>query len=418
MQLKHLSLTNFRNFSRLDMDVPGGTLLLVGANAQGKTSLLEAVYFLATLTSFHANSDRQLINFLEGRNPLAVARIVADFTRRSGDHRLEVRIIQDNEPGNGLRVRKEVLLDGIKHKSGTVIGQFNAVLFLPQMLGVIDGAPEERRRYLNLALAQIIAHYADTLADYSKALTQRNALLKQLFERQGDASQLDFWDEQLAAAGAQLIHARIHAVQELERLSARTHLELTHGEEVLRLNYQPAYDPLQVSYGRPNGKSNGRTNGLGEAARQMGLMIDAPVDRSACSLESIRTGMRESLVRLRNEEIARGVTTIGPHRDELRFLSNGIDLGIYGSRGQVRTAMLSMKIAEMTWMKDKSGDWPVLLLDEVLAELDTDRRRDLLARLSTSEQSLLTTTDLDLFTPEFVQQTSLWNVQGGRIDKR
>ena len=410
MQLTHLSLTNFRNFSRLDLDVPGGTLLLVGANAQGKTSLLEAVYFLATLTSFHASSDRQLINFLEGRNSLAVARIVADFTRRSGSHHLEVRIIQETEPGNGPRVRKEVLLDGLKHKSGEVIGQFNAVLFLPQMLAVVDGAPEERRRYLNLALAQVITHYSDTLADYSRALTQRNALLKQLYERQGDPAQLDYWDEQITSSGAQLIHARIRAIQELERLAARVHLELSHGEEVLRLNYQPAYDPLQPT--------NGKTNGQAEAARQLGLLLDAPVDRSTCSLESIRRGFREALTSLRAEEIARGVTTIGPHRDELRFQSNGIDLGIYGSRGQVRTAMLALKIAEMGWMKEKTGDWPVLLLDEVLAELDTERRRDLLERLTQSEQALLTTTDLDLFAPEFVQRTSLWNVHNGRVDKR
>jgi DNA replication and repair protein RecF len=408
MQLAHLSLTNFRNFSRLDLDVPGGTLLLVGANAQGKTSLLEALYFLATLTSFHASSDRQLINFLEGRNPLAVARIVADFTRRSGSHRLEVRIIQENEPGNGPRVRKEVLLDGLKRKSGEVIGQFNAVLFLPQMLAVIDGAPEERRRYLNLALAQVIAHYPDALADYTRALTQRNALLKQIFERQGDLAQLDFWDEQLATSGAQLIHARIRAVQELERLAARVHLELTHGDEVLRLSYLPAFDPLQP----PNGKSNGQ----GEAARQLGLLLDASVDRSACTPEMIRRGFREALLRLRADEVARGMTTIGPHRDELRFQANGIDLGIYGSRGQVRTAMLAMKIAETNWMKDKTGDWPVLLLDEVLAELDTGRRRDLLDRLSQSEQTLLTTTDLDLFLPEFVQRASLWRVQNGRVE--
>ena len=120
-------------------------------------------------------------------------------------------------------------------------------------------------------------------------------------------------------------------------------------------------------------------------------------------------------MRLRGEEIARGVTTIGPHRDELRFLSNGIDLGIYGSRGQARTAMLALKLAEVAWMQTKTGEWPVLLLDEVLAELDLPRRSDLLERLSQCEQALLTTTDLDLFSTGFVQQAKLWNVQGGRI---
>ncbi|HSQ16575.1 MAG TPA: AAA family ATPase, partial [Anaerolineales bacterium] len=142
MRLTHLSLTNFRNFTRLDVDVPQGAVLLVGDNAQGKTSLLEAIYYLATLVSFHAGSDRQLINFIEARQPLAVARIVADFERGSNAHHLEIRLIQENNGpngglnGNGSHVRKEVLLDGLKVKSSAAVGQFNAVLFLPQMLVV------------------------------------------------------------------------------------------------------------------------------------------------------------------------------------------------------------------------------------------------------------------------------------------
>lgn len=400
MQLTHLSLTNFRNFTRLDIDVPGGTVMLVGNNAQGKTSLLEAIYFLATLTSFHASSDRQLINFIEARADLAVGRIVADFSRGKENHRIEVRIIQEPNSQNGAKhLRKEVLLDGVKRKASEVIGQFNAVLFLPQMMGVIEGSPEERRRYLNLALAQVISHYQAALAEYNKALLQRNALLKQLYERKGDASQLDYWDDQLATFGSQLIHARIRAVQELERLAARTHRELTHANEVLRLSYQPAYDPLPQSPG------------------QFALPLDAAVDRCGFSQEQIRKGFLESLGKLRYEEIARGVTTIGPHRDELRFLANGIDMGTYGSRGQARSAILAMKIAEVAWMNAKSGHWPILLLDEVLAELDTERRFDLLARLDQAEQVLLSTTDLNLFDPEYVKKAVVWRVAGGRVEK-
>jgi DNA replication and repair protein RecF len=400
MQLTHLSLTNFRNFTRLDMEVPGGMLMLVGDNAQGKTSLLEAIYFLATLTSFHTSSDKQLINFIEARQNLAVGRIVADFSRGGENHHIEVRIIQEPNGQNGnTHLRKEVLFDGVKRKSGEVIGQFNAVLFLPQMMGVIEGGPEERRRYLNLALAQVISHYQGALAEYTKALVQRNALLKQLFERRGDNSQLDYWDDQIATYGAQLIHTRIRAVQELEKLAARTHRELTHANEVLRLSYQPAYDPLPQSPG------------------QIALPLEAAVDRAGFTQEQIRKGFLECLQRLRLEEIVRGVTTIGPHRDEIRFLANGIDLGTYGSRGQARSAILALKIAEVAWMHDKSGHWPILLLDEVLAELDTQRRFDLLARLGQAEQVLLSTTDLDLFTPEFVQKATVWRVAGGRLEK-
>lgn len=399
MHLTHLSLTNFRNFARLDIEVPRGSALIVGANGQGKTSLLEAIYFLATFTSFHASTDRELVNFLAAREPLAVARIVADFNRESADHRLEVRIIQEaNGFNDSSRVRKEVLLDGVKNKIGEVVGRFNAVLFLPQMLSIIEGSPDERRRYLNLALAQVQPHYPDLLSHYGRALSQRNALLKQIGEFGGDPGQLTYWDDQLVTSGAQLIRARIHAVQELEHMAARVHHELTRGGEVLRLDYQPAYDPLP----QPPG--------------QYSLPLDAPVSRSGISLEEIRSGFLKELMAQRGEEIARGVTTIGPHRDELRFLESGIDLGTYGSRGEVRTAMLALKLAEATWMKARTGQAPVLLLDEVLAELDTNRRSDLLSRLTMSEQALLTTTDLNLFTAEFVQQATLWKVEAGRLD--
>jgi DNA replication and repair protein RecF len=177
------------------------------------------------------------------------------------------------------------------------------------------------------------------------------------------------------------------------------HRELTRGQEVLRLAYQPAFDPLP------------------RRAGQFTLPLDAPVDRTGLVLERIQQGFFDCLVKARQEEIQRGVTTCGPHRDELRFLSNGIDLGIYGSRGQSRTAVLSLKLAEVAWMKEKTGQWPVLLLDEVLAELDPARRADLLARLSESEQAMLTTTDLDLFADEFVQRATVWKIQSGRLEE-
>jgi DNA replication and repair protein RecF len=323
---------------------------------------------------------------------------VAGFQRSGKHHRLEVRIIQEANGYNGsAHVRKEVLLDEVKLKSSQAVGQFKAVLFLPQMLRVVDGAPDERRHYLNLVLAQVLSHYAEALSDYYKALSQRNALLKQLAERQGDEAQLDYWDNLLAVSGAELVQARIRAVHDLERLAARFHHELTASSEVLRLNYQPAYDPLPQVPG------------------QYLLPVDAPVDRSGISLEQIRQGFKARLAQVRSEEIARGITTLGPHRDELRFLSNRVDLGDFGSRGQVRTAMLALKLAEVAWIKEKTGQDPVLLLDEVLAELDTHRRADLLARLASVDQSLLTTTDLDLFDPAFVRNATLWQVAGGRL---
>src|SRR5215213_7144362 len=251
MYLKHLSLTNFRSFTRLDLDIPRRVVLLVGANAQGKTSILEAIYFLAAFTSFQTHADRQIVNFTEARNnALTVARLIAEYQRATNKHRLEARLIlEPTGVVNSQRLRKEVLLDGVKRPVSDVIGHFNAVIFVPQMSQIIEGAPEDRRRYLNLALAQSTPAYARALSEYNQALTQRNALLKSLWERGGNGDQLEVWDDALTRLGAQIISWRIEAVQQIERRASRVHHELTRGSEILRLSYEPAFDPLP----KPNG---------------------------------------------------------------------------------------------------------------------------------------------------------------------
>lgn len=398
MFLTHLSLTDFRIFSRFDQAVPLSSVILVGDNAQGKTSLLEAVYYLSTLDSFQASNSLDLINFSALQNEIAVCRIVADFRKKDTDHHIEIRIIKDTNSNGNNSVRKEVLLDGSKQKINSVIGTFNAVLFLPQMLQIITGSPQLRRHYLNLTLAQVDPAYTENLSGYNKALVQRNALLKQLNERSGDVDQLSYWDEKITQTGAYIIHARIQAIHDLSYIASSIHQELTRGEEILRLNYQPSFDPSASPPG------------------QIELPLENALDRSGMQLKDIQDGFREKLLANRSEDIFRGVTSRGPHRDELRYLSNGIDLGNFGSRGQLRTAMLAIKLAEVDWLHEKNGDWPVLLLDEVLAELDDTRRQDLLDRLAKTEQSLLTTTDLDLFSDEFKTSATQWEIKNGGLE--
>jgi len=231
MHIKHLSLTNFRAFSRLDINLPQGIVLIVGKNAQGKTSLLESIFFLATFTSFHAQNDRQVINFLVGKEPLQVARIVAEIQHEHSQQKMEIRIIQD--PTRSNRCRKEILVDGVKRNMQTAIGGFNAVIFLPQMTRVIENSPEERRRYLNLLISQVMPGYANALSGYSRALDQRNALLKALSERSGDPAELDYWDHQLAANGSILMAARKNTVHELEDKVSETYQHITHKNEIL-----------------------------------------------------------------------------------------------------------------------------------------------------------------------------------------
>lgn len=399
MRLDHLSITNFRLFSRLDMNLPGQILLLEGNNAQGKTSLLEAIFYLATFTSFHAQNDRQLINFLASQDSLAVGRLVASFSRVDRTSQIEVRLIQELSGSGGTRMRKEVLIDGVKTPPNRAVGCFTSVIFLPQMTRIIEGGPEERRRYLNICIAQSERSYTQILADYNQTLTQRNALLKQLFERGGDEKQLDFWDQLLTSKGAVLIQARIHAIEELGDLAIRIHEKLTGSKEVLRLFYQPSYDPIP----RPEG--------------QIALPMQTKVQRTGISLNQIQQEFAARLAELRREEIIRGVTTIGPHRDEFRVQCNGIDLTDFGSRGQIRTALISLKLAEMEWLKAKTGEWPVLLMDEILAELDEERRNYLIGYLQNIEQAVITSTDLNLFPENFSSRCERWLVQQGNVTR-
>ena len=397
MYLTHLSLTDFRIFSRFDQDVPQKALILVGDNAQGKTSLLEAVYYLATLDSFQASSSVELINFSALQHDLAVSRIVGNYKKGKSDHQLEIRIIRDILNNGNTSIRKEVILDGTQVKINKAVGHFNAVLFLPHMLQMVTGSPQLRRHYLNLTISQVDPLYSESLSDYNKALSQRNALLKQISDRSGDPDQLSYWDESLTRAGSYIVYARIQAINDLELLSATINQELTRGEEILRMNYLPSYEPM------PNPPG------------QIELPLDHPLDRSGVELKELEEGFREELLARREEDLSRGVTSLGPHRDELRFLSNGIDLGNFGSRGQLRTALLAIKLAEVDWLNEKTGHWPVILLDEVLAELDDTRRQDLLDRLVKTEQSLLTTTDLSLFSETFCQTAEIWELKNGEF---
>ena len=395
MQLRHLSLTNFRNFARLETDLSAGPTLIVGANAQGKTSLLEAIAYLATATSVHTNSDRQLINFLALNEPAPFARLSAEVDRGDRLQRIEIRLIA-NSSGEESRLQKEVLLNGVRRRTADLSAGLNAVLFQPHDLVVIEGAPSERRRYLDNAISQADSEYAASHHEYTRVVTQRNALLRQMQETRRGDEQLDFWDEQLADLGATLMRARTLALAEIERLAAPLFSTLTRSREALSLEYVPS-----LAGPPPEGG-------------QLDLPL-APHAPAARSRSAFRDALLDAMRRQRPEEIARGMTLFGPHRDELRVTSNGLDLRTYGSRGQNRTAMLALKLAEAAWLRQHTGETPVLLLDEVLAELDPQRREDLLTQAFAADQALLTSADLSMFSPTFQHRAAIWSIEGGRL---
>jgi DNA replication and repair protein RecF len=381
------------------MDVPRRILLLQGNNAQGKTSLLEAIYFFSTFTSIQASSERQLINFQNLDEKIAVARLIANFFRGEVRHKLEIRIIVEKNDENGSgKLRKEILLDDVKRTTHQSIGYFNAVIFLPQMTKIIEGGPDERRRYLNFSITQVVPGYGKALSEYSQIVTQRNALLKQISERDSDTSQLDYWDELLAERAVFIIKERFKATREMELVAIKNHRKLTDDNEIIQLIYRPAIDPVNFKTGEE--LSSKESNGS----------IDQMTNKEF-KMEFLR-----QLKLRRKEEISRGITTIGPHRDEMRFLSNQLDLGDFGSRGQVRTALLSLKLAEVEWMHQRTSCRPILLLDETMAELDQIRRSKLLESIIEGHQTILTTTDLKLFDRDFVKKTSLWHIRQGIVE--
>jgi len=406
MYLRHLSLTNFRTYARLEVDLPAQAILLYGDNAQGKTSLLEAIYVLATGRSSHTASDRQLINWLASEDSLTPnARLIADVTR--ADRSLHIEMVLMLEPAStedGWRFKKQIKVNGAIVKGAALIGQIAVVMFLPDDVEIVGGSPANRRRYLDNALSQVDAEYAEAIDLYSDVLTRRNATLKQLAEAGGtldSADQLIYWDEQLASSGALITLHRQSALAELEVLAALLHRDLTRERHNLHLRYQPSFNPDQPI----------------TPIYQAGLNLDLPTRSPEATLEQAKVAFLKQLTAKHAEEIARGATLVGPHRDEVRFIADEIDLGTFGSRGQQRTAILALKLAEVQWMRSKINDWPILLLDEVMAELDAGRRGYLLQQINGAHQSILTSTEPEMFTAEFRSRAKLLRVVRGRIEE-
>jgi DNA replication and repair protein RecF len=252
---------------------------------------------------------------------------------------------------------------------------------------------------MDTTLAQVDKAYYEALDLYDRVMPQRNALLRRIADKQGSIQELDYWDEKLVQAGSVIIAGRQRFLRELELDAQRAHHDLTGDKETLTLQYQPSFEPTAEGDGQRSFDLLGM-----DLHRQM-------------SAESIAPQFAAQLQSERPESIRRGVTLSGPHRDELRLLINNRDAGLYGSRGQARTAVMSLKLAELEWMKSRTGQYPILLLDEVVAELDKSRRAYLLDRIDGKTQTLLTTTELDIFTESFIQRATVWNIEEGQVTK-
>jgi len=392
MHLTHLSLSQYRNYARLELDLGARVHLFCGDNAQGKTNLLEAISYLSTTRSQLTSLDRELIRWEALEDVIPSARVAVTYRRGGEEHDIDVALVLDRENGPDTpptRYRRSIQVDGMSRRSMDVVGNLNTVLFLPQDIGLVTGSPGNRRRYLDITLCQIDRSYCRALSRYNRIVSQRNALLRQ--GRPSDA-QLAYWDEQLIAQGAAVLARRVEAVHQMDGLAANAHAALTGGTERLALRYMPSLDDL----------TTGETPLTSDIAGELGV-----AGLSAHFARALRAA--------RADERRRGVTLLGPHRDDLRFFINGIDAIVYGSRGQQRTAALALKLGEVALMRAETGESPVLLLDDILSELDEVRGRHVLDTVAEAEQVLVTTTDLRGFTPAFLANTELWRVSQGTV---
>ncbi|MDE0142549.1 MAG: DNA replication/repair protein RecF [Caldilineaceae bacterium] len=403
MYLSRLHLEHFRNYRELDLCFSAPVTLVQGRNGQGKTNLLEAVYYLATSKSRHARTEREAVDRAAAEEPIPFARIRGEVERREASTTLEILFTLR---GDGANYTKQIRVNGVPRRSMDLIGHLRAVLFLPEDLTLVSGSPSERRRYIDVALCQIDRGYCQTLSRYQKVVTQRNSLLKQLQEReQADshsaAAQLSFWDDQLVELGTRVLARRHTYLQELAPIARRVQAELSQQQETLELLYLPSFNTGLYSehdYQRLREGEEVEIDGIA------GMEVGA---------ETIGQRFRERLEIRRGVELKAGSSLYGPHRDELVFLVNGWNLRTYGSRGQQRTGALALKLAELQAMAEATGEKPILLLDDVMSELDAQRRAALLEALADVRQGIVTTTNWGQFSGDFRQKAQLLQIEAG-----
>ncbi len=361
MHLATLTLEEFRCYRRLELALPPRGLVITGANGGGKTTILEAIAFLATTRSPRAGLDRELIRWESGTelSTAPYARAGGVVQAAGGETTLDIGLQLDAASGTATPMtRKSVKVNGIGRRAVDAVGTLRAVLFAPTDLQIITGSPSGRRKYVDVMLSQIDRRYIRALASYTHTLAQRNALLKR-FAAEGRnpndpalSEELAFWDETLVGAGAYLHARRVRTLAALSAHAEDAFLALTNGGHSLAVR-------LAASIPLPAGGANGGNDGNDDFAA-----FEATAARAFAA----------ALAERRREEVRRAVSVIGPHRDDLTFEMDGNDLAAYGSRGQQRLAVLATKLAEIAVMTAESGEPPVALLDDILSELDPGHR--------------------------------------------
>lgn len=357
MILKSLELSNFRNYDFLSIEFDKGTNILFGDNAQGKTNILEAIYLCATTKSHKGSKDSDIVKF-EAQE----SHIRAYLQKNEDEIRIDMHLRKNKSKGIAIDQTR------IK-KAAELLGIMNVVFFSPEDLSIIKNGPAERRRFVDMELCQLDSFYLYNLNHYNKIVNQRNKLLKDLYQNPSLRDTLNIWDSQLAAYGSKIIERRLAFAGQLNEIISDIHYRLSGGKENIRVVYEP--DVTEENF-------------------------------------------EEELRRNQERDIRLKMTTTGPHRDDFSFVAGDIDLRKFGSQGQQRTAALSLKLSEIELVKKMTKDTPILLLDDVLSELDSNRQNYLLNNIG-SIQTIITCTGLDDFVNNRFEINKVFNVVNGTV---
>lgn len=357
MIIKSLELDHFRNYDSLSMTFDSGTNILYGDNAQGKTNILEAIYLSATTKSHKGSKDRDIVNFV------AEEAHIRTYIEKDGlENRVDMHLRKNKSKGiaiNGQKIKK----------AADLLGLLNVVFFSPEDLSIIKNGPAERRRFVDMELCQLDSFYLYNLNNYNKIVNQRNKLLKELYYNPGLKDTLSIWDSQLLSYGSKIIERRIEFVEQLNDIIYEIHRKLSGNKEELRICYEP----------------------------------DVTLEEYEQKLQS----GQERDIRLKQ-------TSTGPHRDDFSFLAGNIDIRKFGSQGQQRTAALSLKLSEIELVKKITRDTPVLLLDDVLSELDSNRQNYLLNSIG-DIQTIITCTGLEEFVNNRFEINRIYRVSNATV---
>ncbi len=359
MQITNIKIQNFRNYENLDLDIGEGINVFLGSNAQGKTNLLETIYFCGIGKSFRSIKDKEVIRW--GKESGRIKIEVQKKYRKTA-----IELIFNNDS------KKIIKIDGISIKrTGEILGELPIVFFSPDELRLIKDSPDERRKFMNIDISQTNKKYFYLLGRYEKILANRNKLLKTTKDLEVLRNMIDIWDRSLVEIAEKISKERENFVKEIAPFAEMAHSYISNGKEKLMIKYK-GFDP---------GKND------------------------------FKEGMLKSLQKNLEKDYKLGFTTIGPHRDDIDIFLNDIEVKTFGSQGQQRTVALSLKLAELEIIKEKTGEYPILLLDDVFSELDFERRKRLL-KFTMRTQTFITCTDFEYN----VENCKIFNIKNGNIE--